>query len=87
MGSESAFYLEVIIRVVERSVEGDSRSSVQVFTQGVGGTEVHHLVQRLCVWRQKVVSETAQVRCPLLDKHRFIFSVTFLSILCGRLNN
>lgn len=80
------FYLQIIIRIVERSVEGDSGSSVQALTQGVGGTEVHRLVQRLCLRRQKVFSETAKGRYLLLDKHRFIFSVTFCQSL-GKLSN
>lgn len=58
-----------------------------MLTKRVGGTEVHRLVQRLCVWGQKILSGTAQVKCQLLDKHRFIFNIIFLSILCGRLSN
>lgn len=42
--------------MVELSVEGGSGSSVQMFTQGVGSAEAHHLVQRLSLWRKKAFS-------------------------------
>lgn len=78
--SESAPYLEIIIGVVECSVEGHARSSIEVLVKGVSSGEVRHLVQRLCLGKQKVFSETAQVSYQHLDKHRFNFNVTFLWI-------
>lgn len=77
--NEPVSYLEIIVRIVQCSVEGNSGSSIQVLMKGVGSSEVHHLVQRLCLRRKKVFSGTAKYK--LLDKHRFNFNVRFLSIL------
>lgn len=83
----TASYLEVIIRVVECGMEGNPRGSVQVLAKGVGSTEVQHLMQRLCLWKQEVFSETTKVRYQLLDKHRSIFNKPLLSVLCRGLSN
>ena len=68
----STSYLEVVLGVVERGVEGYARGGIQVLAKGVGRAEVQRLMQRLGVWRQEVLSETIKVRYQLLDEHRFI---------------
>lgn len=68
----STSYLEVVIGVVECSVEGYARGGIQVLAKGVGRAEVQRLMQRLGIWRQEVLSETIKVRYQLLHEHRFI---------------
>lgn len=76
----SASYLEVVIGVVERGVEGYAGGGVQVLAEAVGRAEVERLMQRLGVWRQEVLSETVKGSYQLSDEHRFIFSIMFLSL-------